>query len=79
MAATSGARPQSSGLLSVAASQTTKQASVKQPATKLKLVVRRLPPGLTEDEFDTILGQEWRAGSGKVDWLLYKPGKDSSE
>lgn len=46
---------------------------------RLKLVVRRLPPGLTQEEFETSLGAEWRVGSGKVDWAAYKPGKVSKE
>jgi regulator of nonsense transcripts 3 len=52
---------------------------MKPPTAKLKLIVRRLPPGLTEDEFATILSDEWKVGNGKVDWFLYKPGKDSTE
>ncbi|KAL8840636.1 MAG: hypothetical protein Q9176_003749 [Flavoplaca citrina] len=47
--------------------------------TRLKLVVRRLPPGLTQEEFETSLGAEWRVGSGKVDWAAYKPGKVSKD
>ncbi|KAK0705082.1 Smg-4/UPF3 family-domain-containing protein [Lasiosphaeris hirsuta] len=42
-----------------------------------KVVVRRLPPGLTEDEFVTILGDTWKVGNGKIDWLTYWPGKAS--
>ncbi|KAK3343862.1 Smg-4/UPF3 family-domain-containing protein [Lasiosphaeria hispida] len=42
-----------------------------------KVVIRRLPPGLTEDEFVTILGDAWKIGNGKVDWLTYWPGKTS--
>lgn len=51
----------------------------KAPQPRLKLVLRRLPPGLTETEFKTILGDEWKQGAGKVDWLLYKKGKISKE
>lgn len=51
-----------------------------KPATpRLKLLVRRLPPGLTQAEFETALGEEWKAGGGKIDWLQYKPGKVSKE
>lgn len=46
---------------------------------RLKLVIRRLPPGLTETEFETLLGGEWKVGSGRVDWAIYKPGKVSKE
>ncbi|KAL8966873.1 MAG: hypothetical protein Q9197_005741 [Variospora fuerteventurae] len=46
---------------------------------RLKLVIRRLPPGLTETEFGTLLGGEWKVGSGRVDWAIYKPGKVSKD
>ncbi|KAK3489680.1 Smg-4/UPF3 family-domain-containing protein [Neurospora crassa] len=42
-----------------------------------KVVVRRLPPLLTEEEFFKILGDEWKVGRGKVDWFSYWPGKSS--
>ncbi|KAL8732535.1 MAG: hypothetical protein Q9166_002749 [cf. Caloplaca sp. 2 TL-2023] len=48
-------------------------------ATRLKLVVRRLPPGLTQEEFEASLGDEWRVGSGRVDWAVYKSGKVSKD
>lgn len=48
-------------------------------APRLKLVLRRLPPGLTQQEFEAALGEEWKTGEGKVDWMLYKPGKISTE
>ena len=51
----------------------------KPPGPRLKLLVRRLPPGLTEVEFETALGGEWNVGAGKVDWFKYKPGKVSKE
>jgi regulator of nonsense transcripts 3 len=51
----------------------------KPPAPRLKLLIRRLPPGLTQTELETALGDEWKAGAGKVDWLQYKPGKVSKE
>lgn len=60
------------------ASATTKKAP-KPPAPRLKLIIRRLPPGLTKAEFETALGPEWKTGAGKVDWFLYKPGKVSKE
>lgn len=46
---------------------------------RLKVIVRRLAPGLTEAEFSKVLGDEWKVGGGKVDWFLYKAGKDSKE
>jgi regulator of nonsense transcripts 3 len=44
-----------------------------------KLVVRRLPPGMTEAEFLSILGAVWELGKGKVDWFSYRPGKVSTD
>lgn len=43
------------------------------------MVIRRLAPGLTEDEFEVALGDEWNLGGGKVDWRLFKSGKLSKE
>jgi regulator of nonsense transcripts 3 len=74
-----------SGVLPVSALQKNAPAaaprgpSAKAVAPRLKLVLRRLPPGLTKAEFETTLGDEWKVGSGKVDWLLYKAGKISKE
>jgi len=56
----------------------------KAPRTKAapegeKVVVRRLPPAMTEDEFTSILGDDWRVGHGKVDWFSYYPGKVSQQ
>jgi regulator of nonsense transcripts 3 len=50
-------------------------ATSKAPAAKLKLEVRRLPPGLTIEEFEEALGEEWKLGSGRVDWRDYRQGK----
>ena len=47
----------------------------KQPAARLKLEVRRLPPGLTLTEFEETLGDEWKLNNGKVDWREYRQGK----
>ena len=47
----------------------------KQPAAKLKLEVRRLPPGLTLSEFEETLGDEWKLNNGNVDWREYRQGK----
>ena len=43
------------------------------------MVVRRLPPGLTQAEFESALGEDWKIGAGKVDWSVYKAGKISKE
>ncbi|EME40746.1 hypothetical protein DOTSEDRAFT_74324 [Dothistroma septosporum NZE10] len=50
-------------------------ATAKGPAPRLKLEIRRLPPGLTLTEFEETLGDEWKLGNGKVDWREYKQGK----
>ncbi|KAK0652103.1 Smg-4/UPF3 family-domain-containing protein [Cercophora newfieldiana] len=42
-----------------------------------KVVIRRLPPAMTEEEFLSILGDEWKLGRGNVDWYRYCPGKVS--
>ncbi|KAG6103297.1 hypothetical protein E4U14_006331 [Claviceps sp. LM454 group G7] len=44
-----------------------------------KLVIRRLPPGMTEQELVTILGPDWEVNRGKVDWSSYVPGKVSTD
>ena len=73
------------GVLSVPASATQKRGGYgpvkqpSQPAARLKLVVRRLPPGLTEDELENILGEAWKTGANKVSWSSYKAGKISKE
>jgi regulator of nonsense transcripts 3 len=71
------------GVLAITASQTSgsgpRSAVAKPPSPKLKIVVRRLAPGLTEAEFTSVLGDDWILGQGKVDWFMYKPGKDSKE
>ncbi|KAF2202159.1 hypothetical protein GQ43DRAFT_369753 [Delitschia confertaspora ATCC 74209] len=77
--------PQSgvNGVLPVAVLQKNAPAStshgpkVSQP--RLKLVLRRLPPGLTKAEFDSALGEEWKLGGGKVDWMVFKKGKLSKD
>ena len=51
----------------------------KSSAPRLKVVVRRLASGLTEEEFSASLGDEWKVGKGKVDWTSYRPGKVSKE
>ncbi|KAJ6782190.1 hypothetical protein PWT90_03695 [Aphanocladium album] len=44
-----------------------------------KLVLRRLPPGMTEVECLNILGETWALGKGKVDWFSFIPGKISTD
>ena len=57
----------------------TNNANGKSSAPRLKIVVRRLASGLTEEEFSVSLGDEWKIGRGKVDWISYRPGKVSKE
>lgn len=53
--------------------------SSRAATPRLKIIVRKLPPGLTQAEFDTALGDDWKVNRGKVDWAIYKPGKISKE
>ncbi|MCJ1384198.1 hypothetical protein MMC17_007314 [Xylographa soralifera] len=46
---------------------------------RTKIVIRRLPPGLTEQEFYETLGNQWRPGGDRVDWASFKPGKISRD
>ncbi|KAH6861166.1 Smg-4/UPF3 family-domain-containing protein [Alternaria rosae] len=46
---------------------------------RLKLICRRLPPGLTKAEFTEALGDEWKLGAGKIDWMNYRKGKISTD
>ncbi|RAL67282.1 hypothetical protein DID88_008046 [Monilinia fructigena] len=83
MATTAGSRNQANGVLSVTTTQTSgnasKQTASKPASSKMKLIVRRLAPGLTEAEFFSIIGDDWKVGQGKVDWFQYKAGKDSKD
>ncbi len=76
----------SHGVLPISASGTQQRTvpsstrpSSKATASRMKVIVRRLPPNLTSVEFETILGEEWKINGGKVDWFKYKPGKLSKE
>ena len=53
--------------------------SSKTVAPRLRLIVRRLPPGLTQAEFEEVLGEGWSPGAGRVEWAAYKEGKVSKE
>ncbi|KAI8955146.1 Smg-4/UPF3 family-domain-containing protein [Xylaria longipes] len=44
-----------------------------------KVLVRRLPPGMTEDECWAVLGEEWKVGKGKVNWARYDNGEISND
>ncbi len=58
---------------------TLKPSSQKLPSPRLKVVIRRLPPALTEQELREALGSEWALGGGRMDWMSYKSGKSSPE
>ncbi|ROW17292.1 hypothetical protein VPNG_01286 [Cytospora leucostoma] len=53
-------------------SKSTKAKTAAQDGVKIK--IRRLPPGITEQEFVAILGDTWKAGKGKVGWFEYHAG-----
>ena len=78
-------QPRSAGVLAVPPSNNKGRSPIhppkvnRAPSSRLKVLVRRLAPGLTECEFYTILDDEWKAGGAKVDWSLYRPGKISRE
>lgn len=59
--------------------ETPKSTKTKAHNEGEKLVIRRLPPGMTEAEFLSILGGEWELGKGKVDWFSFSEGKISTE
>lgn len=81
------ARPsRSNGVLSIPASATQKRNgpesegfNSKPVTTRLKIIIRRLPPGLTQAEFEEALGDDWKVGRSRVDWVVYKEGKVSKE
>ncbi|RYP04608.1 hypothetical protein DL764_004345 [Monosporascus ibericus] len=59
--------------------ETSKPGKTKTPATGKKVVIRRLPPGMTAEEAWNILGDEWKDGNGKVDWSQFQAGKISQD
>ncbi|KAF1817209.1 hypothetical protein P152DRAFT_510485 [Eremomyces bilateralis CBS 781.70] len=74
--------PSQNGLLPMPTAILQKNAPQKPPkpaSPKLKIVIRRLAPGLTQDEFEAALGGEWKCGAGKVDWVSYRPGSISTD
>ncbi|UZP34001.1 hypothetical protein NXS19_001817 [Fusarium pseudograminearum] len=60
-------------------SETPKPTRTKAHNEGEKLTIRRLPPGMTEAEFASILGSEWEVGKGKVDWFCFAEGKISTD
>ncbi len=89
------ATPRANGILSIPVSATQRKPAAgtvnplpkaavpvnptKPAPPRLKIIIRRLPPGLTPAEFELTLGDEWKPNGGKVDWLLFKKGKPSIE
>ena len=71
------------GVLQVPVNATQKTSSIgpvlRPVIPRLKTVIRRLPPGLTQHEFEATLGDEWKVGGEKVNWMSYKDGKQSKE
>lgn len=53
-------------------SKSAKSKTAAQDGVKIK--IRRLPPGITEQEFEVILGDAWKAGNGKVGWFEFHAG-----
>lgn len=62
-----------------AANETPKSTKAKDSPRGKKVLVRRLPPGITEGEFRTILGEEWKSGNGKIEWTTFQEGQISQE
>ncbi|KAI0010506.1 Smg-4/UPF3 family-domain-containing protein [Xylariaceae sp. FL0662B] len=60
-----------------ASNETPKATKAKVPPQGKKIIIRRLAPGMTEDEFWAILGDEWKKGNGKVDWVRFHEGEIS--
>ncbi|KAI2632170.1 Smg-4/UPF3 family-domain-containing protein [Hypoxylon sp. NC1633] len=61
------------------ANDTPKVAKSKEPPRGKKVIIRRLPPGMTEAEFWALLGDEWKTGNGKVDWTRFQEGQISHD
>jgi regulator of nonsense transcripts 3 len=53
--------------------------AAREQGPRLKVVIRRLPPGLTQAEFETAVGEQWKLGGERVDWMEYRAGKVSKE
>ena len=76
------AHPSPAGVLPVSTTGTKPKVvtqSSRYKSTGSKVVIRRLPPGLTEAEFNSYIGEEWGIGGSRVDWASYVPGKVSKE
>ncbi|KAI1389003.1 Smg-4/UPF3 family-domain-containing protein [Hypoxylon trugodes] len=80
MTSSSSAR-KANGVLpvSLAVNDTPKATKAKEPLKGKKVLIRRLPPGMTETEFWNILGEQWKDGNGKVDWTRFQDGHISQD
>ncbi|KAI3552961.1 smg-4/UPF3 family protein [Colletotrichum abscissum] len=78
-----GASRKTNGVLSVSGQQATTDApksnKSRTPVEGDKVVIRRLPPGMTEQELWNNLGDEWKAGNGLVSWHNFEAGKISHD
>ncbi|KAF9877606.1 hypothetical protein CkaCkLH20_04741 [Colletotrichum karsti] len=78
-----GASRKTNGVLPVSGQQATADApksnKSRAPVEGEKVVIRRLPPGLTEQELWNNLGDEWKAGQGLVSWHNFETGKISQD
>jgi regulator of nonsense transcripts 3 len=81
-----GGESQTPGILEAPAAARAPQSrpQAKQPQNKieeprLKVVIRRLPPGLTQQELEATLGPDWTPGGGRVDYFNFKQGKMDRE
>ena len=81
MASSTSRKPHTNGASQDNSSQTEtpKVGKAKAPVTGKKVVIRRLPPGITADEAWNILGEQWKDGNGKVDWSQFQTGTISHE
>lgn len=77
MASATNATRNANGATTAANSSTEGGKKTKAQATGQKLFVRQLPPLITEQEVQAVLGEEWKIGNGKVDWAQFHPGKVS--
>ncbi|EQB57996.1 hypothetical protein CGLO_01815 [Colletotrichum gloeosporioides Cg-14] len=78
-----GASRKTNGVLPVTGQQTaadTPKSNKSRAAVEgHKVVIRRLPPGLTEQELWNKLGDVWKAGQGLVSWHNFEAGKISQD
>ncbi|KAI1471761.1 Smg-4/UPF3 family-domain-containing protein [Daldinia caldariorum] len=82
MTGNSTGRKPNGGLSASSASgqnETSKTAKTKDSPRGKKVIIRRLPPGITEAEFWAILGDEWKSGNGKAEWMRFQEGQISHD